>query len=222
MKKRLLLLLLLPPAQPDSAEEPFWNFNWKHFPPRLPEKGRGRGSPPTPPPVRDSSEQLQSCSFLSRRMKGRETRGESGGAAGLVGKLKARTGRGLHPPAQAGSRGKGDTGKGTGPCAWCLGPPLHITFRGAWCRRCAAGARPQIPAYLPAPPKNPHQGLPRLPSEGLLGSSSVFLKGCKWQLSHPSPAQPPRLRCYSCPNAATQRPPRQRGCGLRSAPPGCS
>lgn len=154
-------------------------------------------------------------------MKGRETRGEGGGAAGLVGKLEARTGRGLHPPAQAGSRGKEGTGKGASPCAWCLGPPLHITFRGAWCRRCAAGARPQIPAYLPAPPKARTRGSPGSHQRGC-SAAAAFLKGCKWQLSHPSPAQPPRLRCYSCPNAATQRPHRQRGCGLRSAPPGCS
>lgn len=117
-----------------------------------------------------------------------------------------------------------ERGHGEGDRSLCLvpgSPPPHDFPRSLVQAMCSRGSSPN-PCLSPCPPKNPHQGLPRLPSEGLLGSSSVFLKGCKWQLSHPSPAQPPRLRCYSCPNAATQRPPRQRGCGLRSAPPGCS
>lgn len=54
-------------------------------------------------------------------MKGRETRGEGGGAAGLVGKLEARMGRGLHPPAQA--EGKGTRGRGPVPVLGAWVPP---------------------------------------------------------------------------------------------------
>lgn len=172
MKKRLLLLLLLPPAQPDSAEEPFWNFNWKHFPPRLPEKGRGRGSPPTPPPVRDSSEQLQSCSFLSRRMKGRETRGEGGGAAGLVGKLKARTGRGLHPPAQA--EGKGTRGRGPVPTLGAWVPPSTSLSEEPGAGDVQQGLVPKsLPISLP-PPKARTRGSPGSHQRGCSAAAAFF------------------------------------------------
>lgn len=156
-----------PPAPPDSAEEPFWNVNWKHFPPRLPERGRGRGSAPPLPtgessgvpsklllPARDGDEG-ERREKTKRRSNGGHRESPNRGGLGWGSRL----------PARARNRGTGSK-RGMNPpdC------PHHVTFEGGLCGRAALKAGPQTPACPPATP-TPYRGLPQ---KGPWSSSDVF------------------------------------------------
>lgn len=157
-----------PPAPPDSAEEPFWNFNWKHFPPRLPEKGRERGSAP-PLPIGESlgvtSKPLRPARDEDDGERSGNAKRGSNGAHGETPDRDGMMGWETRPQAGiGGSRGEWDQ-----PPCW---PPTMFSKEA--CADCAAvRAGPQIPACPPATPSR-YQGLPWLPRKGLSRNSRVF------------------------------------------------
>lgn len=167
-----------PPAPPDSAEEPFWNVNWKHFPPRRPHRGRARGSAPPCPPA-TASEPPQSGSFLPATAAGGgggTGRGQSEGLTEAIG--KARTAAGCPGGLAYRQRRRPNVGSTRRDC------PHHAASEGGLCGRAAPKAGPHTPARAPGSP-TPHRGLPH---EGPWSSGAVFLlKSCKRQLSPPLP-----------------------------------
>lgn len=157
-----------PPAPPDSAEEPFWNFNWKHFPPKLPEKGRERGSAP-PLPIGESlgvtSKPLLPARDEDDGARSRNAKRGSNGAHRETPRPGWDDGMGDSP---TGRDRRVEGGMGSTPV---LAP--HHAFKEA-CAGCAAlRAGPQIPACPPGTPRH-YQGLPRLSKKGLSRNSRVF------------------------------------------------
>lgn len=166
-----------PPAPPDSAEEPFWNFNWKHFPPRLPEKGRERGSAP-PLPIGESlgvtSKPLRPARDEDDGERSGNAKRESNGAHGETPDRDGMMGWETRPRAGiGGSRG----GMGSTPV---LAP--HHVFEGGVCGlRSPKGWSPNS-CLSPCHPI-PLPGASLAPQKGSIKEQPCFLKSRKWQLS---------------------------------------
>lgn len=159
-EKRLVLLLLLPPAQPDSAEEPFWNFNWKHFPPRLPERGRERGSPPAPRPLGTAQSNFKAAPSSpggGRRGEKHEVKAEE--QQGSLGSSKPGRAGGFAHQHRQGAEGRGARGRGPVPVLGAWVPPSTSLSEEAGAGSALWGL---VPKYLPIslPPQAHTRGSP--------------------------------------------------------------
>lgn len=166
-----------PPAPPDSAEEPFWNFNWKHFPPRLPEKGRERGSAP-PLPIGESlgvtSKPLLPARDEDGAARSRNAKQGSNGAHGETPKPGWDYGM-RDSPTDRDRRVEGEMGSN---------PVLahHLVFKAGVCGlRSPEGWSPNtcLSPWHPTPLPGASPAL----QKGSIKEQPCFLKSRKWQLS---------------------------------------